>query len=56
VYIDGTDRGETPLLGVELAAGPHRVELINGPLGKRREVSLDLKPGEHARRIYELDE
>jgi hypothetical protein len=54
VRIDGRDRGDTPLLDVELPVGPHRVELINEPLGVRREVTVELHPGEHARRVETL--
>jgi serine/threonine-protein kinase len=54
VRIDGNDRGDTPLLDVVLPAGQHRVELINEPLGVRRELSIELHPGEHARRVETL--
>jgi len=54
VRIDGTPRGETPLLGVALAPGRHTVELENEPLGVRRRLVLDLAPGEHLRRVEEL--
>ncbi len=54
VRIDGRDLGDTPLLSLELTAGSHRVELINEPLGIRREVVVELHPGEHARRVERL--
>jgi tRNA A-37 threonylcarbamoyl transferase component Bud32 len=54
VRIDGHDRGDTPLLDVVLPAGTHRIELINEPLGVRRELAIELHPGEHARRVETL--
>jgi len=54
VRIDGEPRGETPLLGIVLPAGVHRLELINEPLGVRREFTVELRPGDHARRIEDL--
>jgi serine/threonine-protein kinase len=54
VRIDGVARGETPLLDLPLVAGPHAIELTNEPLGARRELTVTLRPGEHARRIEDL--
>jgi serine/threonine protein kinase len=54
VRIDGTPRGETPLLGLSLPPGPHTLELSNEPLGVHRELTLTLRPGEHAQRVEDL--
>ena len=54
VRIDGAPRGETPLLGVSLAAGSHTLELSNEPLGVHRELTVTLHPGEHATRVEDL--
>jgi serine/threonine protein kinase len=54
VRIDGRDRGDTPLLDVILPAGTHHIELVNEPLGIRRELVVELQPGEHARRVERL--
>jgi serine/threonine-protein kinase len=54
VRIDGADRGETPLLGLSLPPGPHRIELANEPLGVRRELRLDLPPAGHVERVVDL--
>jgi hypothetical protein len=54
VRVDGVARGETPLLGLSLAAGTHKVELANEPLGVHRELTVTLRPGEHARRVEDL--
>ena len=54
VRIDGVARGETPLLGLTLPAGSHQLELTNEPLGARRDVRIELRPGEHARRLEDL--
>jgi serine/threonine-protein kinase len=54
VRVDGTPRGETPLLGLKLPAGAHTIELSNEPLGVHRELTLTLRAGEHARRVEDL--
>ena len=54
VRVDGTPRGETPLLGLSLPPGTHTIELTNEPLGVHRELSVTLQPGEHARRVEDL--
>jgi hypothetical protein len=54
VRVDGAPRGETPLLGLSLPAGRHTLELSNEPLGVHRELTLTLRPGEHARRVEDL--
>lgn len=46
IYIDGVLKGRTPpLLEIEVAAGPHMVQIRN-PGFPMLETSLDLKPGE----------
>jgi serine/threonine protein kinase len=55
VRIDGQSRGETPILNLSLPAGTHRIELVNEPLGIRRELLVTLKPGERAQRIVDLN-
>lgn len=54
VRVDGTARGETPLLGLSLSPGTHTVELSNEPLGVHRELTVTLHAGEHARRVEDL--
>jgi hypothetical protein len=54
VRVDGVPRGETPLLGLSLPPGTHTLELSNEPLGAHRELTLTLRPGEHARRVEDL--
>jgi len=54
VRVDGAPRGETPLLGLSLAAGTHTLELSNEPLGVHRELTVTLHPGEHATRVEDL--
>jgi eukaryotic-like serine/threonine-protein kinase len=54
VRVDGVNVGETPLLGLKLRAGEHVVELVNEPLAVRRQQTIALKPGEHARRLFDL--
>jgi len=55
VSIDGIERGSTPLLGIELPAGPsHRVVLVNDVLGANAERAIVLEPGEARRVIVDL--
>jgi serine/threonine-protein kinase len=54
VRIDGQLRGETPLLAVALSPGAHEVELVNEPLGVRRVLRVEVKPGERVERIEDL--
>jgi tRNA A-37 threonylcarbamoyl transferase component Bud32 len=56
VRIDGQSRGETPVLQLAIAAGSHRIELVNEPLGVRRELVVTVGPGEHVQRIIDLNE
>jgi tRNA A-37 threonylcarbamoyl transferase component Bud32 len=54
VRIDGQHRGETPLLGLVLPPGEHRIELTNEPLGLHRELTITLTPGQHLQRVEDL--
>ena len=48
VRLDGhRSLGTTPVRGVEVPPGRHRLELTNPELKLKRTVHLDLKPGEH---------
>jgi serine/threonine-protein kinase len=56
VYIDGVAVAEsTPLLRHSLAAGKHKIVLVNPELRLRRELELELKPGEHHRQTISLE-
>jgi hypothetical protein len=54
VRVDDIARGETPLLGLSLAPGTHKIELANEPLGVHRELTVTLHSGEHATRVEDL--
>ena len=46
VYIDGDDTGRyTPLIGVELPAGSHRIRLVNEEFGFDRSYRVRIQPG-----------
>jgi hypothetical protein len=51
VFIDGTDRGKTPLT-VSLNAGAHVVELVTET--DRRKVPVTMKPGAHVSHFIEM--
>lgn len=44
VYVDGVKRDDTPC-NLRLPAGPHRVLLVNQPLGKRDEIKVNIPSG-----------
>jgi hypothetical protein len=46
VIIDGQDTGRfTPVIGFQIAPGPHRVELVNEEFGLRRSYDITIEPG-----------
>lgn len=49
VYINGKAVATTPLIAHRLPAGAHRVVLVNPELRLRRELTINLSPGEHLR-------
>jgi eukaryotic-like serine/threonine-protein kinase len=55
VSVDGVARGNTPLGGLELAAGPHRIECAP-PSGKAKTVSVTISEGASARYRFSFDE
>jgi hypothetical protein len=55
VSIDGVSRGLTPLGGVELPAGPHRIECAPST-GKAKTVSVTISEGASARYRFSLDD
>lgn len=54
VRIDGTARGVTPLVGIELAPGPHDLTFANPALGVTRTEHVDLVAGERRDVIVDL--
>jgi serine/threonine protein kinase len=55
VSVDGAARGVTPIAGLELPAGPHRIECAP-PSGKPKTVSVTISEGASARYRFSLDE
>lgn len=51
VYVDGKDKGMTPLPTLELPAGEHIVQLENEKLGKKRSARVLIRPNE----VHSLD-
>lgn len=55
VSIDGAPLGShTPLLGLRLPAGKHRVELKNPVLGLQKTMNITIRAGEEARHYLDL--
>ncbi|MBI2894758.1 MAG: protein kinase [Deltaproteobacteria bacterium] len=54
VTIDGAPRGTTPLAGLRLAAGRHKIRLRNEAMGITRSVVLTLGPDEHQTLVVDL--
>ena len=46
--------GDTPLRRVRLPAGRHLLLLVNGELGVRRRIRVEIRPGQHTRRLVDL--
>jgi PEGA domain len=44
VFVDGRLLGNTPIMGVPLTAGEHRVELVNEALDVRKTIQVTIKP------------
>ena len=53
VSIDGREMGATPLFGLKLTPGPHRVTVRREGLGSRT-VQIDLRPGQRTRTVVTL--
>ena len=51
VYIDGRQRGETPLQGLRLPAGSHHVKLVNSQLGKTHTLRVLISPGKTLKKV-----
>jgi PEGA domain len=54
VYVDKKHVGHTPLLGLQLPAGRHVVELKNPDTGAKKKLRIKLKPGEVVTKIEKL--
>jgi hypothetical protein len=55
VVVDGVGRGVTPLAGLELAVGTHKVECVP-PTGKPHGTSIAVTEGSVTRHKFALDE
>ncbi len=56
VWVDGAPRGTTPVRGMSLPAGRHRVRLVNGPLGVERTMVVTLRSAETRAVVVNLRE
>jgi hypothetical protein len=54
VYIDKQHIGHTPVLGLQLPAGKHTVELQNPQSGQRKKLKIKIKAGEVLTKIEKL--
>jgi len=52
VIVDGRARGSTPIAGIELAAGKHRVQLVNSRFGIDRTYIVEIEAGKVTKRRY----
>jgi hypothetical protein len=55
VSVDGVARGMTPLGGIELPAGPHRIDCAP-PSGKPKSVNVTISEGASARYKFSLED
>jgi hypothetical protein len=54
VFVDGRLIGNTPIMGVPLKAGEHRVELVNEAMDVRKTIQVKIKPDEVVTKIVLL--
>ncbi len=53
VTVDGQRLGATPLFGIKLSAGPHRVTVSRQGLGSKS-INVQIRPGEHVSKVIKL--
>jgi serine/threonine-protein kinase len=56
VFVDGRLIGNTPIMGVPLKAGEHRVELVNKALDARKTIQVKIKPDDIVTKIVLLED
>jgi tRNA A-37 threonylcarbamoyl transferase component Bud32 len=54
VVVDGRRVGESPLLGLSLPAGRHKVRVRNPKLNVSRTLAVEIRPGEVTRQLVDL--
>ncbi len=54
VTIDGEKRPDTPLVGLQLPAGPHQVQLVCPPTGREFKLTVVIEADTEARRVVDL--
>jgi hypothetical protein len=54
VYVDKKHVGHTPLLGLQLPAGRHTVELTNPDSGARKKLKIQVHAGETLTKVEKL--
>ncbi len=56
VYVDNQKMGETPVVGLSISPGKHRLRLANPQLSlKDKSVMIEIKENKHTRCTYEFD-
>ncbi|MFT3922501.1 MAG: PEGA domain-containing protein [Myxococcales bacterium] len=54
VFVDGKMIGNTPQMNLQMAAGDHRITLVNPEFGLRKNITVSVKPGETVTQIISL--
>jgi serine/threonine protein kinase len=54
VFVDGKSHGQTPIQGLSLAPGVHRVRLVNTKEGISRALKIRIRPGRTLRKVLVL--
>jgi len=54
VYLGRKKLGITPLLGIRLPAGRHRLTLVNPASGKRRTITVIIRPSKTTKMFLKL--
>ena len=54
IMIDGKSRGSTPMAGIKLSPGKHKLQLVNSRFGIDRTLTVDIVAGEVTKKKYDF--
>ncbi|MCC6994165.1 MAG: serine/threonine protein kinase [Deltaproteobacteria bacterium] len=54
IMIDGKSRGSTPMAGIKLSPGKHRLQLVNSRFGIDRTLTVEIVAGEVTKKKYDF--
>ena len=54
IMVDGKSRGSTPMAGIKLSPGKHKLQLVNSRYGIDRTLTVDIVAGEVTKKKYDF--